>query len=474
MEGHTLTIIGNSRPKEIEAVYLDSTEFTYVHRILTKNVPYWHITPVLLDKFSGALNDFFICSDRVSYFPVQNSKLVEIFHQLLNRFVEIFTKSKFDLVCYPVTPHVPWTLLSYHVAKYFGCKVIIIERTQIADTIVFNSDFRYSMIKKPTLEDADELGAHIKSMGFEDSITLAVAKKYNEKFVGSRKSLSGIDVIERIKQLLRSLVKVRLWRKKKVRYDKVDIIDPALSFNDKFESRPASGRVTRVENKRRLVWLRKVYDTMAAPVELNAQYVYFPLHLQPEKTTMPLGGVYQSLYLAVRKLKASLPEGMAVYVKEHPRQFDSDRLINSTTRFSQFYELLAGIPGVKLVQLSMDSEALIKHAMFVATVTGSAGWEALRLGVPVLTFAKIWYSIHPFCFGFDDAEFQSGVKILLSVGRFDAVHAMRIFSERAKDFLFIGTNRTLEAKKSSLELLDILQRTRTALGRIIVHVLSQR
>jgi hypothetical protein len=44
------------------------------------------------------------------------------------------------------------------------------------------------------------------------------------------------------------------------------------------------------------------------------------------------------------------------------------------------------------VSPSIDASELLAKASLVASSTGSAMWEALRLGIPCLSFAKNWHS----------------------------------------------------------------------------------
>ncbi len=75
-------------------------------------------------------------------------------------------------------------------------------------------------------------------------------------------------------------------------------------------------------------------------------------------------------------------------VKENPKQ----RLEN---REPELYDLLRKSPQVRIATRSSDSFELIQTCMAVATVTGTAGWEALCLGKPAITFGTVFYGSAP-------------------------------------------------------------------------------
>jgi hypothetical protein len=134
----------------------------------------------------------------------------------------------------------------------------------------------------------------------------------------------------------------------------------------------------------------KVYSEVASAVPLNVPFVYVPLHFQPERTTSSLGGVFADQYLLVDLIARSLPEGWKVYVKEHPSQFYPP-FAGERSRHQDLYRDLVQIPRVHLVALSLSTFELIDRSQAVATVTGTAGWEAVLRGRPALVVGSPWY-----------------------------------------------------------------------------------
>lgn len=128
----------------------------------------------------------------------------------------------------------------------------------------------------------------------------------------------------------------------------------------------------------------------AKPVP-GERYVYFPLHLQPEMTTDTLGHAYCDQLLAIEELVRRLPDDVWVYLKENPKQ-------TGRMREPSFLKRLAQIPRTRYLPIKTDSLDLIRGSEAVATVTGTAGWEALQMGKPVICFGSAWYRSLPGAF----------------------------------------------------------------------------
>ena len=113
--------------------------------------------------------------------------------------------------------------------------------------------------------------------------------------------------------------------------------------------------------------------------DLTKKFVYYPLHLQPEMTTSTLGDQYSDQLLAVERTAEMIPDDWQIYVKENPKQ-------TGQMRSPMFFHRLRRIKNVHFLSSHADTHELTDHAAFVATVTGTVGWEAICKG------KKHWYS----------------------------------------------------------------------------------
>lgn len=138
-------------------------------------------------------------------------------------------------------------------------------------------------------------------------------------------------------------------------------------------------------------------------LDLTGDYVYFPLQLQPEMTTASLGGHFRDQAYAIERLASILPEGVRILVKENPKQ-------GAYQRGPMFFHRLKRIPCVTFMPSWADTHALTGGARFVASITGTVGWEAIRAGTPALVFGKAWYRKLPGVLEFrDDLTYEEVV-----------------------------------------------------------------
>jgi hypothetical protein len=171
------------------------------------------------------------------------------------------------------------------------------------------------------------------------------------------------------------------------------------STTSQFHANQVFGAGVRVKRK----LLKQYRDLQRAP-DLSANFIFIPLHYQPEASTSPLGGAFLDQLLMIRLLASHLPEGWKIYVKEHRTTFDP-WLRGHFARDLEYYREIVEIPGAQIVPMEISSFDLIDRARAVATVTGTAGWEAVARGVPTMVFGNAWYKN---CEGVFDASTRGG------------------------------------------------------------------
>lgn len=123
--------------------------------------------------------------------------------------------------------------------------------------------------------------------------------------------------------------------------------------------------------------------------------VYFPLHLQPEISTMPRGGDFSNQLKAIKILSDSLPVNARIWVKDHPTTFSQHTPVTINFRSKNFYRELCSMPKVELRPIEEPSPKLQAKCDMVSTVTGTAGLESMIKGKPVILFGNATYENGP-------------------------------------------------------------------------------
>jgi len=128
--------------------------------------------------------------------------------------------------------------------------------------------------------------------------------------------------------------------------------------------------------------------------DLDKKFVFFPLHCQPEASTLPLSGIYNDQLLIINLVSSLLPEGVLLYVKEHPAYWNLDQRYESVkeSRSKAYYDSICKLKNVRLIKHEYSSLKLIDNCYCLVTATGSAGLEALFRNKPVLIFGNTFYS----------------------------------------------------------------------------------
>lgn len=112
-------------------------------------------------------------------------------------------------------------------------------------------------------------------------------------------------------------------------------------------------------------------------------FAYYPLHVDPEASTIVSAPMYTDQLAVLESLAKSLPLGMSLLVKEHVPMLGE--------RPTGFYTRIKKMPGVILVSPFEDSVSLTKSAAFTCVITGTAGWEAIQLGKPAIVIGQPHY-----------------------------------------------------------------------------------
>ncbi|MDO8499662.1 MAG: hypothetical protein Q7S66_03305 [bacterium] len=131
---------------------------------------------------------------------------------------------------------------------------------------------------------------------------------------------------------------------------------------------------------RNLIGVSDLYDEF----DPREDYAFYPLHYEPEIAISLFAPFFSDQIALIKLIARSLPVGHKLYVKEHPAMV--------VYRPRSYYQELKKIPNVKIINPAVTSFEIIPFAKLVATISGTAGWEATLLKKPVITFGDVFYN----------------------------------------------------------------------------------
>lgn len=176
---------------------------------------------------------------------------------------------------------------------------------------------------------------------------------------------------------------------------------------------------------------REYYQALAGEPVYEEQYIYFPLQYQPEATSNPMGGgMYADQILPLNILSRSLPDGMKIYVKTHPEQL-------SLMRTKDYYMEIARVPGVRLMRIETSTYELMRNAVAVASLTGTALWECQFFGVPALAFGYSVKNLAPLTYHVRTVEdCKKAIAQIASEPRRDVTKELKIYTKALHNISF--------------------------------------
>lgn len=317
------------------------------------------------------------------------------YYRLLRYWLGALDALKPDLIVFSISPHIVFDYVLFALARHLGIATVMFERVGIPgwvfpiDSFTQGSDALRSALKVRPRADASELPGDFQKW-FVSSTKGQADMPANYKKKLARYGLQGRAAMPPLARAMFYEVRRAINLLRKYRFG------PMLNSYLRSEAYPyerAGWTETLLARIRGLVLKRSLmrrYDALCQPLKPDQDYVFLALHYQPERATVPLGGVFGDQTLIVDMLAKTLPQDWKLYVKEHPWQLQPFGW-GEMQRSKEFYDTIAGYPNVVLVSRDVDTSELVSRSKAVATVTGSVGWDALCSGIPVLVFGAAWY-----------------------------------------------------------------------------------
>lgn len=129
----------------------------------------------------------------------------------------------------------------------------------------------------------------------------------------------------------------------------------------------------------------KKHDSLDDINTNNHEYLFYPLHYEPEATLSYFSEYYSNQLNNICNIAHSLNTNQVLIVKEHPQQINM-LLLDKYSRLKKTYKNVLYIRG------DVSSYDIFKKISAIVTLTGTGGIEGMILGIPVITLGHVFYN----------------------------------------------------------------------------------
>lgn len=354
--------------------------------------------------------------------PPDYEERVRRYHRHLRYWNYVLDVGKIEIAAFSDAPHGTYDYIVYCLCKKKGIATAFPYFGTILGYLYFSEDLNFHCPELPAVYQ--KYAQELKETPIKEIKLLPDFQKKFETL--SDRTLSSVDKAPYYVRFHYASFpqKIKSWASKVVQHIKMGV--PHILVTAQRLS---------IE-RRRNQELYDTYDSLAVAPDCSKSYVYYPLHYQPECSTCPLGGVFVHQLLVAEMLSAHLPDGVWLYVKEHPQQ-------RSFLRNTQLYRDLAALHNVKLIHRSADSFQLMEHCTAVASITGTAGFEAQFLEKPFLMFGAYINMHAPGTFNIrSNEDCQKALKFVFRNGAKHTLKDMKIYLKALSEVMQCCSNDT--------------------------------
>lgn len=297
---------------------------------------------------------------------------------LLKFWYSYLIKNKIDIVYLNDAPHVPLLFILYSVCKVLGIRIIVsVNLLHLTPNKVLRYNtlniLDYNLLAKNNLSTSN-----IKISNHNDIYKILESNFLNKNYMITKTIIydSSKSLILKLRDIIeRGRIYLSQGRI-------LTLIHKIIYYS-----------IVNLKSKKLLNFASK----RAEEPDLTKKYIFFPLHLQPEATTLPMGGKLIDQLLIIDFIRKYLPKGVLLYVKEHPAYWMMNNRYESVkeSRNKNFYSTIAKFSNVKLIKHNFDSLDLLDNSLGVVTINGSIAMEAAFKFKRVLMFGKVIYNTLP-------------------------------------------------------------------------------
>jgi hypothetical protein len=298
------------------------------------------------------------------YYKFNYDEILTIIEQECKFFEKVLDNSKPDYLAIRITDLSNGQILK-QMCLSKGIEILMLGFTRFGNRGYISHEYDYLDFEKKHNEEEiksyDELHKEIKG-------NTELQSEFREKFRNSR----NVWIEGAIKYL--SLIINNKYRKNYTNYGKT--LSKVISRESLFP----------LKRRYRQSFINK---NLEQKVQYNQNFIYFPLQLEPERSTLIPATFYTNQIEVITNIAKALPVDYQLFVKEHPMQ--------KITGWHEidFYKKIMELPNVRLIHPSISNNEILKKCKMAITIAGTTGLEAALNEKPCIVFADVIYSSLP-------------------------------------------------------------------------------
>lgn len=309
---------------------------------------------------------------------LSHENLLKVLQITAKKIITFLDNEKPDFIFFPAVGSLAPFLL-YEIAKKKNIPVYLGEYSRFKNhyAVVENPrgysilNERFIKIKNKEILPSQETTAYAKKL---------IESFQNQPIVYDETATPQKQPINRQKQM-EFLIPINLY--KSIYWFFQTIIDyySENKKNDYSQINPWHYAIDRIKKKIRVLI---GYDDLYSNIDEREDFVYFSLSQEPELSLLFHAPFATDQIHTIKQLAMALPVHFKLYIKEHPT------MVGDRTR--RFYKEIKKIPNVKIINPKINSYEVIKKAKLVASINGTAGWEAILFKKPCISFGEAFYN----------------------------------------------------------------------------------
>lgn len=321
-----------------------------------------------------------------------------VFYSIFNYYYDMVINEEVEILIASEAPHATAGIILYGICEILNIPTYHLMTAGVAPLAHVCKDF-YGDTIEVKRESSDEV--KLFSQVLTDYIHSFSSTPEEPEYMKNQKNYDG-------KKTKFAIIRYLELLGKGFRYSKKSRLKTTYTINQTFfKSNNNRSVFSKIRTNAIHSKLEKAYYDNISSVSFDGDYVFYPLHYEPEKTSTPDGGHYYQVYDAVSALRHFVPSHIPIYVKEHYSQF-TRMLPGYRGKSPYLYDALKSLPNVHLIEPTLESSKLVRNALLTVSQTGTACLEAACYEKKSILMGDTWFSGTPnvYCFNnlssFDD------------------------------------------------------------------------